>query len=175
MTQAIAPLMISIVRTSQQCFMDQPQSTAFSFSLLYLVSVFLLIFTLGVNIDWRWCLTRIISVFFFSQIVFQDAPRYPPSPAQAAILQEAATTTYLNWIKALVKNWNFIILVISYGINVGAFYGISTLLNQCILFYFPVNTVAFSYVDFWSALGWLLIFCVFVLFRMRMKMPDVLV
>ena len=72
--------------------------------------------------------------------VFQDAPRYPPSPAQAAVLAEAANTTYANWIVTLVKNWNFWMLLLSYGINVGAFYAISTLLNQCILHFFPVST-----------------------------------
>ncbi|XP_055335392.1 feline leukemia virus subgroup C receptor-related protein 1-like [Paramacrobiotus metropolitanus] len=76
-------------------------------------------------------------LFLVVLFVFQHAPRYPPSPAQAAILQEAAESTYLNWIKILIRNWNFIILVVSYGINVGAFYAISTLLNQCILHFFP--------------------------------------
>lgn len=86
------------------------------------------------------CLGVMAGGLSLSRAVFQDAPRYPPSPAQAAVLQEAATTTYANWIRILLKNWNFWMLLMSYGINVGVFYAISTLLNQCILAYFPVGT-----------------------------------
>ncbi|OQV22451.1 Feline leukemia virus subgroup C receptor-related protein 1 [Hypsibius exemplaris] len=76
-------------------------------------------------------------LFLIVVFVFQNAPRYPASPAQFAVLQEAATTTYFNWILILFKNWNFWMLLLSYGINVGAFYGISTLLSRCILEYYP--------------------------------------
>lgn len=45
----------------------------------------------------------------------------------------------MSSVKKLLKNNGYILLLISYGINVGAFFAISTLLNQFILLYFPVS------------------------------------
>jgi MFS transporter, FLVCR family, feline leukemia virus subgroup C receptor-related protein len=45
----------------------------------------------------------------------------------------------MSSVKELLKNNGYILLLISYGINVGAFFAISTLLNQFILLYFPVS------------------------------------
>lgn len=42
-------------------------------------------------------------------------------------------------LKRLALNPGYILLLISYGINVGVFYAISTLLNQVVLEYFPVR------------------------------------
>ena len=38
-----------------------------------------------------------------------------------------------------MTNPGFVLLAVSYGINVGVFYAMSTLLNQTVLFHFPVN------------------------------------
>lgn len=46
---------------------------------------------------------------------------------------------FMSSVKELLKNNGYILLLISYGINVGAFFAISTLLNQFILLYFPVS------------------------------------
>lgn len=46
---------------------------------------------------------------------------------------------FMKSVKELLKNKGYILLLISYGINVGAFFAISTLLNQFILRYFPVS------------------------------------
>ncbi|KAB7499841.1 40S ribosomal protein S20 [Armadillidium nasatum] len=40
----------------------------------------------------------------------------------------------------LMRNRNYVLLLLSYGMNVGVFYGISTLLNQTVLQYFPGQT-----------------------------------
>lgn len=42
-------------------------------------------------------------------------------------------------IKRLFTNVGYLLLLLSYAINVGIFYAISTLLNQIILEYFPVS------------------------------------
>jgi len=76
--------------------------------------------------------------------VIQAEPHIAPSNAQVvqrkkrddpAILQDV----FMSSVKELLKNNGYILLLISYGINVGAFFAISTLLNQFILLYFPVS------------------------------------
>jgi len=42
----------------------------------------------------------------------------------------------------------YILLLLSYGMNVGAFYAISTLLNQVVLSYFPVSINNFNFFKF---------------------------
>ncbi|XP_018912630.1 choline/ethanolamine transporter flvcr2b isoform X2 [Bemisia tabaci] len=69
-------------------------------------------------------------------IFFKDAPELPPSPAQAA--QRACEPSgFGSSIKRLFMNPAYVLLLFSYGINVGVFYAISTLLNDVILGYFP--------------------------------------
>ncbi|KAH8394844.1 hypothetical protein KR222_007895, partial [Zaprionus bogoriensis] len=78
-------------------------------------------------------------------LFFQDKP---PTPASAA--QEAAQrlegmaedqVSFLQSLKNLMTNRNFIFLLLSYGINVGVFYAISTLLNPVVLKYYPGHEV----------------------------------
>jgi hypothetical protein len=78
--------------------------------------------------------------------VFQKQPPLPPSPAQAALRREvpvsdksADSHTYLKTLKSLFTNRNFVLLLASYGINVGVFYVVSTLLNQIVLLHFAVS------------------------------------
>jgi FLVCR family feline leukemia virus subgroup C receptor-related protein len=78
--------------------------------------------------------------------VFQKEPPLPPSPAQATLRCQAPITdktadrqTYLQSLKSLLTNRNFVLLLLSYGINVGVFYVVSTLLNQIVLLYFAVS------------------------------------
>ncbi|CAG0881273.1 unnamed protein product [Cyprideis torosa] len=76
-------------------------------------------------------------------IVFRDRPKNPPSPAEAlAVLQgedrshETDLKEYIGSIKRLVHNRNYNVLLLSYGMNVGVFYAISTLLNPMFLEHF---------------------------------------
>jgi nitrate/nitrite transporter NarK len=75
---------------------------------------------------------------FYIFLVFKDKPPTPPSHAQAALLT-AEPEDYMSSIKRLVTNKGYILLLLSYGMNVGVFYAISTLLNSFILKYFPVS------------------------------------
>jgi nitrate/nitrite transporter NarK len=47
--------------------------------------------------------------------------------------------TYYQSVKRIVTNRNYILLLFTYGINVGVFYAMSTLLNQVVLQHFPVR------------------------------------
>ncbi|PNF35088.1 hypothetical protein B7P43_G09474 [Cryptotermes secundus] len=78
-------------------------------------------------------------VLFF----FQKEPPLPPSPAQATLRCQVPITdktadrqTYLQSLKSLLTNRNFVLLLLSYGINVAVFYVVSTLLNQIVLLHF---------------------------------------
>nr|KAF6316027.1 FLVCR heme transporter 1 [Pipistrellus kuhlii] len=73
---------------------------------------------------------------------FKEKPRYPPSRAQAAIQDSPpAEYSYKNSIMNLFKNIPFVLLLITYGIMTGAFYSVSTLLNQMILTYYKGEEV----------------------------------
>ncbi|XP_042236567.1 feline leukemia virus subgroup C receptor-related protein 2-like isoform X2 [Homarus americanus] len=74
--------------------------------------------------------TLFITIIF----VFKEKPPTPPSTA--ALVQEE-TGSYMQGVVRLMKNPGYVLLLLSYGINVGAFYAISTLLNQVILAHFP--------------------------------------
>ncbi|KAI8508050.1 Feline leukemia virus subgroup C receptor- protein 2 [Branchiostoma belcheri] len=52
-----------------------------------------------------------------------------------------AEYSYLGSIKRLMKSVPFVLLVITYGINTGSFYAISTLLNQVVLSKYPGEEV----------------------------------
>ncbi|KAJ2940731.1 hypothetical protein O0L34_g14842 [Tuta absoluta] len=74
-------------------------------------------------------------LFVLILLFFKSNPKTPPSAA--AELGDSLDSNFLQSIKNLLKNRNYVLLLISYGINVGVFYAISTLLNQVILTYYP--------------------------------------
>ncbi|CRK92699.1 CLUMA_CG006341, isoform A [Clunio marinus] len=70
---------------------------------------------------------------------FKRAPPTPPS-ASAAIAEQPKpnqSSPFLHSVKNLILNINYTMLLVSYGMNVGVFYAISTLLNQIVLFHYP--------------------------------------
>lgn len=68
----------------------------------------------------------------------------PPSRAQEVLREGAedpeASVDYAASIKRLMTNRGYVLLLITYGLNVGVFYAISTLLNTVILEHFPVSS-----------------------------------
>ena len=46
----------------------------------------------------------------------------------------------------MVTNPSYKLLLITYGLNVGVFYAMSTLLNQVVLFHFPVRVSNDSFI-----------------------------
>ncbi|MCI4395655.1 hypothetical protein PGIGA_G00194460 [Pangasianodon gigas] len=77
-------------------------------------------------------------LFILVLIVFQERPALPPSQSQAsARLIPTESYSYLSSILRLLRNTPFILLIISYGLNVGCFYAVGTLLNQMIIKHYP--------------------------------------
>ncbi|XP_076638376.1 choline/ethanolamine transporter flvcr2a isoform X1 [Colletes latitarsis] len=68
---------------------------------------------------------------------FKAEPPLPPSPAQAVQRETEPTENFLQSVKKLITNLGYLLLLLSYGINVGIFYAISTLLNTIVLQHFP--------------------------------------
>ncbi|XP_017331980.1 feline leukemia virus subgroup C receptor-related protein 2 [Ictalurus punctatus] len=77
-------------------------------------------------------------IFILVVIVFQDKPALPPSQAQVAMQNMPSQDySYLASIRRLLCNKPFVLLIITYGLNVGCFYAVSTLLNRVIIDYYP--------------------------------------
>ncbi|TKR92355.1 hypothetical protein L596_007026 [Steinernema carpocapsae] len=70
-------------------------------------------------------------------LFFSKHPKHPPSMAQVQALEESIDHNYLKSLRKLVTNRNYMLLLVTYGINVGVFYAISTLLSQQILNFYP--------------------------------------
>jgi len=69
-------------------------------------------------------------------LFFKKEPPLPPSPAQ--VEQRAnGDSNFVGSLKRLATNRNYVLLLLSYSLNVGVFYAISTLLNVVVLNYFP--------------------------------------
>ncbi|XP_053118668.1 feline leukemia virus subgroup C receptor-related protein 2 isoform X1 [Hemicordylus capensis] len=78
------------------------------------------------------------ALFILVVFVFQEKPQYPPSRAQALIHSSAPEeSSYLQSILRLFRNVNFVLLVVTYGLNTGCFYALSTLLNRMVMSHYP--------------------------------------
>ncbi|KAI5939717.1 choline/ethanolamine transporter FLVCR1 isoform X1 [Manis javanica] len=81
-------------------------------------------------------------LFILTVIAFKEKPQYPPSQAQAVLKDSPPEEySYKKSIRNLFKNIPFVLLLITYGIMTGAFYSVSTLLNQMILTYYEGEEV----------------------------------
>ncbi|XP_051942326.1 feline leukemia virus subgroup C receptor-related protein 2 isoform X1 [Hippocampus zosterae] len=81
-------------------------------------------------------------IFILVIIVFQEKPELPPTQAQAqARCIPPESYSYLASIWRLLRNKPFMLLVVSYGLNVGCFYAVSTLLNRMIIEHYPGEEV----------------------------------
>ncbi|XP_046437919.1 feline leukemia virus subgroup C receptor-related protein 2-like [Daphnia pulex] len=76
------------------------------------------------------------ALFIVVVIGFQAKPPLPPNAARIAP-QSSQPVTYYQSVKTIVTNKNYILLLITYGINAVVFYAMSTLLNQTVLRHFP--------------------------------------
>jgi len=105
-------------------------------------------------------ITAVLFILVF--LVFKDKPARPANRAsikrsdtmEATQSEEQSSTgAYIKSILSLVKDIPFLLLVLSYGLNVGVYYAISTLLNPIIkpTFYDPVDDKGHSD-DFYSKL-----------------------
>ncbi|XP_012535603.1 uncharacterized MFS-type transporter C09D4.1 isoform X2 [Monomorium pharaonis] len=74
-------------------------------------------------------------------LLFKSAPPLPPSLAQVKQREKSESNkemkNFFSSITRLLSNRGYLLLLISYGINVGTFYAISTLLNRLVTKQFP--------------------------------------
>uniref|UniRef100_A0A3Q3E758 FLVCR choline and putative heme transporter 2b n=1 Tax=Labrus bergylta TaxID=56723 RepID=A0A3Q3E758_9LABR len=81
-------------------------------------------------------------LFILVVFVFQERPELPPTQAQAtARLIPPEQYSYTASILRLLRNKPFILLIITYGLNVGCFYAVGTLLNRMIIVHYPGEEV----------------------------------
>ncbi|WKX91227.1 hypothetical protein Q1695_009786 [Nippostrongylus brasiliensis] len=74
---------------------------------------------------------------------FSARPRSPPSMAQIASQEEKALgSNFWQSLVQLMTSRDFVLLFITYGINTGVFYAVSTLLAQMVLPFYPTESVA---------------------------------
>ncbi|KAM6954237.1 choline/ethanolamine transporter flvcr2b [Aplochiton taeniatus] len=75
-------------------------------------------------------------------VVFQECPELPPTQAQATARSiPPEEYSYTASILRLLRNRPFILLIITYGLNVGCFYAVGTLLNRMIIEHYPGEEV----------------------------------
>lgn len=77
------------------------------------------------------------AIFIVIVLTFRAKPPRPPSKAQMLAEQMGLEVNYSKSLLNLLKNKNFILLTVTYGINTGCYYGFATLLNPIILYYYP--------------------------------------
>lgn len=71
-------------------------------------------------------------------VAFQAAPPLPPTLARiASATAESSASSHYRSIKRIMANKGYVLLLVSYGLNAGVFYAMSTLLNQTVLIHFP--------------------------------------
>ncbi|KAH7969928.1 hypothetical protein HPB52_022639 [Rhipicephalus sanguineus] len=70
-------------------------------------------------------------------LAFDDKPKKPPSFSEMLNRRRTRRQSFSATFSALLMDGNFWLLMVSYGLNTGAFYSVSTLLNPVILVYFP--------------------------------------
>ena len=89
---------------------------------------------IGTDLFYMFLTIAILTTVSFILIIFafKDRPPTPPSRAQE-LGGTKEDGNYLSSIKRLVKNPGFVLLLITYGLNVGVFYAISSLLNTVVL------------------------------------------
>ncbi|XP_019940768.2 choline/ethanolamine transporter flvcr2a isoform X2 [Paralichthys olivaceus] len=81
-------------------------------------------------------------IFVLVVIVFQERPEIPPTQAQAQARNvDPDEYSYTASILRLLCNKPFMLLVVTYGLNVGCFYAVSTLLNRMIIEHYPGEEV----------------------------------
>uniref|UniRef100_UPI00398EE403 choline/ethanolamine transporter flvcr2a isoform X2 n=1 Tax=Pristiophorus japonicus TaxID=55135 RepID=UPI00398EE403 len=77
-------------------------------------------------------------LFILVILVFQEKPDIPPSQAQAAIhASPLLDYSYIQSILQMIRSAPFFLLIVSYGINTGSYYAVSTLLNKMVLTHYP--------------------------------------
>ncbi|XP_077598396.1 choline/ethanolamine transporter flvcr2b [Stigmatopora nigra] len=99
---------------------------------------------LAQHISVMFYITAGVATFLFVLviIVFQEQPELPPTQAQATARSiPPEDYSYTASILRLLRNKPFILLIVTYGLNVGCFYAVGTLLNRMIIEHYPGEEV----------------------------------
>ncbi|XP_075543239.1 putative MFS-type transporter C09D4.1 [Dermacentor variabilis] len=88
--------------------------------------------TLCIGVATASCLTFLVAI-----ACFEEKPVHPPSFSEMLNRYADIRVSFGEGMHVLIKDRNFILLLLSYGINTGSFYSMSTLLNPVITSYFP--------------------------------------
>ncbi|XP_074111577.1 choline/ethanolamine transporter flvcr2a isoform X1 [Cotesia typhae] len=75
-------------------------------------------------------------IFLLILFFFKAKPPLSPSPVQA-VQNELEKSDFFQSLKRLGLNFGYVMLLLSYGINVGIFYAISTVLSRIVTSHFP--------------------------------------
>jgi len=96
---------------------------------------------IGSDLFYMFLVVAIITSVLFLAVVFgfKDTPPTPPTRAQES--RAESDESYINSIKNLMSNKGYFLLLVTYGMNVGVFYAISTLLNSLITRHFHYEGV----------------------------------
>ena len=78
-----------------------------------------------------------MAILIIILLIFNEKPKSPPSAAQFESAEYNSNTSYIEVLKTFFFDIDFVFLFLSYGINVGVFYAVSTLLEQVINSHFP--------------------------------------
>nr|XP_042896554.1 feline leukemia virus subgroup C receptor-related protein 2 isoform X3 [Parasteatoda tepidariorum] len=108
--------------------------TAYMLMVVYVVFVFPVSYLMN-YIGLRW---TIIAVSVTNTIAFQNAPKSPPTQTQ---IKKEPSESHTKSVITMFKNLNFVLLFIMYGLTVGTYFAITTILNNLILRYFPHREV----------------------------------
>ncbi|GIY04607.1 feline leukemia virus subgroup C receptor-related protein 2 [Caerostris darwini] len=73
--------------------------------------------------------------------VFQEKPEHFPSVAQLTKNQNKCKTEYGKSLKKLFNDLPFVLLLLGYGLITGAYFAMSTLMNEMVLEHFPGEEV----------------------------------
>ncbi|XP_061610710.1 heme transporter FLVCR2-like isoform X5 [Phyllopteryx taeniolatus] len=100
--------------------------------------------TLAHHIGVMFYITAGVATFLFILVVifFQERPELPPTTAQATARSVPPERySYGASVRRLLRNRPFVLLIVTYGLNVGCFYAVGTLLNRMIIEHYPGEEV----------------------------------
>lgn len=96
----------------------------------------------GLGLIFYGCTVYMAVLFVLILMFFDDAPPSPPSRSAAKAQLDQESESFTKSLVFLISDRNMRLLTVSYGLNVGVFYAISTVLDQIIASAFPGNNLA---------------------------------
>ncbi|GIZ04503.1 feline leukemia virus subgroup C receptor-related protein 2 [Caerostris extrusa] len=82
-----------------------------------------------------------VVVFALVTFTFQNTPKLPPSLSESQRKKKDNDQSHIQVVLSMLKNPNFILINIMYGLMVGSYFAIGTTLNNLILRFYPHKEV----------------------------------